>query len=105
MAAYKSRFGRSPRLAEVWAFSQGSVWRGEWNAEWQDLSRGECHDCVRALAKRSGKGSNLKAFGAMSFASCRFLFDGNRFNETQTPMELEMENGDEVYVMTESGGC
>ena len=105
VAAYKSRFGRSPRLAEVWAFSQGSVWRGEWNAEWQDLERGICHEHVCALAKRSGKGSNLSAFGALSFRSGRFLHDGNRVCESQTPMDLGMESGDAVDFMIENGGC
>ena len=105
VAAYKSRFGRSPRLAEVWAFSQGSVWRGEWNAEWQDLERGICHEHVCALAKRSGKGSNLSAFGALSFRSGRFLYDGNRVCESQTPINLGMESGDAVDFMIENGGC
>jgi small ubiquitin-related modifier len=36
--------------------------------------------------------------------SVRFLFDGDRFNPLQTPMELEMEDGDVIDVMVEQQG-
>lgn len=36
----------------------------------------------------------------------RFLFDGERLHEGQTPKELNMENGDEIDVVIEqTGGC
>mmetsp|Transcript_28470 Transcript_28470/g.32930 ORF Transcript_28470/g.32930 Transcript_28470/m.32930 type:complete len:108 (+) Transcript_28470:41-364(+) len=36
----------------------------------------------------------------------RFLFDGERIAETQTPNELNMEDGDEIDVVIEqTGGC
>ena len=36
----------------------------------------------------------------------RFLFDGGRLHEGQTPKELNMENGDEIDVVIEqTGGC
>ena len=34
----------------------------------------------------------------------RFLFDGERLHETQTPKELHMENGDEIDVLVEQVG-
>ena len=34
----------------------------------------------------------------------RFLFDGNRINETQTPQQLDMEDGDVIDVMVEQYG-
>ena len=34
----------------------------------------------------------------------RFLFDGDRLLETQTPKELNMENGDEIDVVIEQVG-
>merc|ERR1712216_977485 len=40
----------------------------------------------------------------VSMQSVRFLFDGNRINETQTPQQLEMEDGDVIDVMVEQQG-
>ena len=37
----------------------------------------------------------------VSLASVRFLFDGARINEDQTPKELEMEDGDVIEVILE----
>ena len=34
----------------------------------------------------------------------RFLFDGNRINPSQTPEQLEMEDGDVIDVMVEQQG-
>ncbi|CAI2382692.1 unnamed protein product [Moneuplotes crassus] len=36
--------------------------------------------------------------------SCRFIFDGERLRDTDTPNALEMENGDEIDVMVEQTG-
>ena len=36
--------------------------------------------------------------------SCRFIFDGERIKESDTPETLEMENGDEIDVMVEQTG-
>ena len=36
--------------------------------------------------------------------SVRFLFDGNRVNPTQTPQDLDMEDGDVIDVMVEQQG-
>jgi small ubiquitin-related modifier len=36
----------------------------------------------------------------------RFLFDGTRINPTQTPKDLDMEDGDSIDAMMEQvGGC
>merc|ERR1712230_258322 len=40
----------------------------------------------------------------VSMNSVRFLFDGNRINETQTPSQLDMEDGDVIDVMVEQHG-
>ena len=40
----------------------------------------------------------------ISRMSLRFLFDGNRINETQTPLQLDMEDGDVIDVMVEQFG-
>jgi len=36
--------------------------------------------------------------------SVRFLFDGQRLTETQTPQQLDMEDGDVIDVMVEQLG-
>ena len=35
---------------------------------------------------------------------CRFIFDGERVKEDDTPESLEMENGDEIDAMVEQTG-
>ena len=35
---------------------------------------------------------------------CRFIFDGERIKDDDTPTTLEMENGDEIDVMVEQTG-
>lgn len=40
----------------------------------------------------------------VAMGSVRFLFDGARLNETQTPKELDMEDGDVIDVMVEQQG-
>ena len=50
--------------------------------------------CVNAYAKRKGVQGN----------ALRFLLDGQRINATQTPEELEMEDGDVIDVMVEQQG-
>lgn len=47
-----------------------------------------------AYCQRQGLASN----------NVRFLFDGERLHETQTPKELNMENGDEIDVLVEQVG-
>ena len=49
---------------------------------------------MRAFCQRQGVAMN----------SVRFLFDGFRFNESQTPFQLEMYNGEVVDVMVEQRG-
>eukprot|EP00088_Acartia_fossae_P024315 TRINITY_DN25275_c0_g1_i1.p1 TRINITY_DN25275_c0_g1~~TRINITY_DN25275_c0_g1_i1.p1 ORF type:complete len:113 (-),score=15.85 TRINITY_DN25275_c0_g1_i1:72-410(-) len=49
---------------------------------------------MEAYCQRSGKG----------LASVRFLFDGTRINETDTPQGLEMEDGDTIDCMPEQTG-
>ena len=40
----------------------------------------------------------------VTMGSVRFLFDGNRVNETQTPGQLDMEDGDAIDVMVQQQG-
>ncbi len=40
----------------------------------------------------------------LSNNQCRFIFDGERIKEDDTPDTLEMENGDEIDVMVEQTG-
>jgi len=40
----------------------------------------------------------------LSMAQCRFIFDGDRVREDQTPESLEMDNGDEIDAMVEQTG-
>ena len=49
---------------------------------------------MKAFCNRNGVASN----------SVRFLFDGNRVNPTQTPQDLDMEDGDVIDVMVEQQG-
>ena len=49
---------------------------------------------MRAYCNRQG----------VSMNSVRFLFDGNRINETQTPAQLDMEDGDVIDIMIEQQG-
>ena len=41
---------------------------------------------------------------SLSSQNVRFLFDGERLRENQTPLELSMENGDEIDVVIEQVG-
>ena len=36
--------------------------------------------------------------------TCRFIFDGERIKDTDTPQILDMDNGDEIDVMVEQTG-
>ena len=47
-----------------------------------------------AYCQRQGLSSN----------QCRFIFDGERLKDDDTPDKLEMENGDEIDVMVEQTG-
>ena len=40
----------------------------------------------------------------LSINQCRFIFDGERLKDDDTPEKLEMENGDEIDVMVEQTG-
>lgn len=40
----------------------------------------------------------------LNVSNVRFLFDGERLHETQTPKDLNMENGDEIDVVIEQVG-
>ena len=40
----------------------------------------------------------------LSNNQCRFIFDGERIKDDDTPDNLEMENGDEIDVMVEQTG-
>lgn len=40
----------------------------------------------------------------LSNNQCRFIFDGERIKDDDTPDTLEMENGDEIDVMVEQTG-
>jgi small ubiquitin-related modifier len=40
----------------------------------------------------------------LNIANVRFLFDGERLHEGQSPKELGMENGDEIDVVIEQVG-
>ncbi len=40
----------------------------------------------------------------LSNTQCRFIFDGERVKDDDTPENLEMENGDEIDVMVEQTG-
>ena len=49
---------------------------------------------MRAFCQRQG----------VAMESVRFLFDGNRIRENQTPNELEMEDGDSIDVVVAQVG-
>jgi len=40
----------------------------------------------------------------LNITNVRFLFDGDRLQNTQTPKDLGMENGDEIDVVIEQVG-
>ena len=51
---------------------------------------------MEAYCQRQGLSNN----------QCRFIFDGERIKDDDTPETLEMDNGDEIDVMVEqTGGC
>jgi len=60
--------------------------------------------------KKNTKLSKLQAAYASKVGkdvgSIRFLYDGNRINDEDTPASLEMDDGDTIDVMVEQvGGC
>lgn len=46
----------------------------------------------------------LFLFQGVPMTSLRFLFDGRRINDTDTPKQLEMENDDVIEVYQEQSG-
>lgn len=46
-------------------------------------------------------GYSCAPFSTLSASSPRFLYDGNRINEEDTPATLDMENDDTIDVMVE----
>jgi len=40
----------------------------------------------------------------LTMNQCRFIFDGEKLKEDDSPEKLEMENGDEIDVMVEQTG-
>lgn len=65
----------------------------------QELHSGqEAHGCLLPEAKRKTDSSQLNV------NNVRFLFDGERLHENQTPKDLNMENGDEIDVVIEQVG-
>ena len=50
--------------------------------------------CAQAFCTRHG----------VATSSVRFLFDGNRINPSQTPQDLDMEDGDVIDCMVEQQG-
>ena len=58
-------------------------------------------------AAHTRRALSLQAFcnrNGVAMNSVRFLFDGNRVNPTQTPQDLDMEDGDVIDVMVEQQG-
>ncbi|KAH9172455.1 small ubiquitin-related modifier [Lactarius sanguifluus] len=59
--------------------------------------------------KRSTKLSKLQGAYASKVgkdvSSIRFLYDGARINDEDTPASLDMEDNDTIDVMVELGGC
>ena len=49
---------------------------------------------MEAYCQRQGLSNN----------QCRFIFDGERIKDDDTPETLEMDNGDEIDVMVEQTG-
>ena len=49
---------------------------------------------MEACCQRQGLSNN----------QCRFIFDGERIKDDDTPETLEMDNGDEIDVMVEQTG-
>ena len=49
---------------------------------------------MEAYCQRQGLSNN----------QCRFIFDGERIKDDDTPQTLEMDNGDEIDVMVEQTG-
>ncbi|KAI0245443.1 ubiquitin-like protein [Lactifluus subvellereus] len=67
-------------------------------------------DEVYFKIKRNTKLSKLQGAYAnkvgKDVGSIRFLYDGNRINDDDTPATLEMDDGDTIDVMVEQvGGC
>lgn len=50
------------------------------------------------------KQSVINIIMKLTSSSVRFLFDGQRIRETQTPKDLSMESGDEIDVVIEQVG-
>ncbi|KAI3815946.1 hypothetical protein L1987_15630 [Smallanthus sonchifolius] len=62
--------------------------------------RVRCDEPLRQLLIRWSDRANVE-----DYRTCRFLFDGKRINENQTPDEAGLQNGDCIDVFTELIGA
>ncbi|KAI0978272.1 hypothetical protein GJ496_005546 [Pomphorhynchus laevis] len=66
----------------------------------------EVHFKVKATTSMAKLTKSYAERMGVQLQSLRFMFDGNRINEKDTPKELEMEDGDVIEVYQEQvGGC
>lgn len=73
-------------------------WRGSLFQDQEHDPIEETHGCLLPKTKCKSVANQLNT------ANVRFLFDGERVHEAQTPKDLNMENGDEIDVVIEQVG-
>ena len=75
-----------------------SGWRG---SVFQDQKH---HPAQEADGRLLPAPERIPCLMQLNSSNVRFLFDGERLHETQTPKDLNMENGDEIDVVIEQVG-
>mmetsp|Transcript_4029 Transcript_4029/g.18393 ORF Transcript_4029/g.18393 Transcript_4029/m.18393 type:complete len:93 (+) Transcript_4029:94-372(+) len=76
------------------------------NLKVKDQDNSEVHFKVRQTTKFEKIFTAFCSRKSLQPGAVRFLFDGQRINPTQTPQELDMEDGDSIDAMMEQvGGC
>lgn len=76
------------------------------NLKVKDQDNSEVHFKVKMTTKFEKIFNAFCSRKALQPDAVRFLFDGTRINPTQTPKDLDMEDGDSIDAMMEQvGGC
>mmetsp|Transcript_5941 Transcript_5941/g.26295 ORF Transcript_5941/g.26295 Transcript_5941/m.26295 type:complete len:93 (+) Transcript_5941:62-340(+) len=76
------------------------------NLKVKDQDNSEVHFKVRQTTKFEKIFTAFCSRKSLQPGAVRFLFDGQRINPTQTPQDLDMEDGDSIDAMMEQvGGC
>lgn len=114
---FKVKMGTKFKKVRVWMFRllfferrRGEILSSNWIRDFYNRSSGTHDICSFSFSLVYSYLQTKQIFDAflqrksLQPGSVRFLFDGERVREDQTPQELDMEDGDSLDVMMEQVG-